>query len=44
MEKDKPPKQYSLIDLLVYNFYLPLLANGPVVNFDTFQKTVSDFH
>lgn len=39
MEKDKPPKQYSLIDLLVYNFYLPLLANGPVVNFDTFQKT-----
>ena len=43
MEKDKPLKQYSLIDLLVYNFYLPLFANGPVVDFDTFQRTVSGF-
>lgn len=43
MEKDKPLKQYSLIDLLVYNFYLPLFANGPVVDFDIFQRTVSGF-
>lgn len=39
MKKDKPLKQYSLIDMLVYNFYLPLFANGPVVDFDTFQRT-----
>lgn len=38
-EKDKPVKPYTLMDLLVYNFYLPLFANGPVVTFDTFQKT-----
>lgn len=43
-DKDKPVKPYSLLDLLVYNFYLPLFANGPVVTFDTFKKTVSDFH
>ena len=42
-EKDKPVKPYTLMDLLVYNFYLPLFANGPVVTFDTFQKTVSGF-
>lgn len=41
LEKDKPVKPYSLMDLLVYNFYFPLFANGPVVTFDTFQKTVS---
>ena len=40
-EKDKLVKPYTLTDLLVYNFYLPLFANGPVVTFDTFQKTVS---
>ncbi|XP_078350071.1 protein-cysteine N-palmitoyltransferase HHAT-like [Oculina patagonica] len=39
VEKDKPVKPYSLMDLLVYNFYFPLFANGPVVTFDTFQKT-----
>ncbi|XP_020603569.1 protein-cysteine N-palmitoyltransferase HHAT-like [Orbicella faveolata] len=38
-DKDKPVKPYTLMDLLVYNFYLPLFANGPVVTFDTFQKT-----
>ena len=44
LEKDKPVKPYSLMDLLVYNFYFPLLANGPVVTFDTFQKTVSSIN
>ena len=43
LEKDKPVKPYSVLDLLVYNFYFPLFANGPVVTFDTFQKTVSSF-
>lgn len=42
-DKDKPVKPYSLLDLLAYNFYLPLFANGPVVTFGTFHKTVSDF-
>lgn len=40
-EKDKPLKPYSLMDLLVFNFYFPVFANGPVITFDTFQKTVS---
>ena len=44
LEKDKPVKPYSLMDLLIYNFYFPLFANGPVVTFDTFQKTVSSFN
>lgn len=38
-EKDKPLKPYSLMDLLVFNFYFPVFANGPVITFDTFQKT-----
>ena len=29
------------MDLLVYNFYFPVFANGPVITFDKFQKTVS---
>lgn len=37
--KDKPLKPYSLMDLLVYNFYFPVFANGPVITFDNFQKT-----
>ena len=40
-EKDKPPKLYTLLDLLVFNFYFPVFANGPIITFDTFQKTVS---
>ena len=40
-EKDKPLKPYSLMDLFVFNFYFPVFANGPVITFDTFQKTVS---
>ena len=39
--KDKPLKPYSLMDLLVYNFYFPVFANGPIITFDTFQKMVS---
>ena len=41
--KDKQSSLYSLLDLLVFNFYLPVFVNGPVITFDTFQKTVSYF-
>lgn len=37
--KDKQSSLYSLLDLLVFNFYLPVFVNGPVITFDTFQKT-----
>lgn len=40
-QKDKQPELYSLLDLLVYNFYFPVFVNGPVITFETFQKTVS---
>ncbi|XP_035691301.1 LOW QUALITY PROTEIN: protein-cysteine N-palmitoyltransferase HHAT-like [Branchiostoma floridae] len=34
--KDK--KVCSVVDLLVYNFYIPLAFLGPVVTYDTFQE------
>ena len=40
-QKDKQPEMYSLLDLLVFNFYFPVFVNGPVITFETFQKTVS---
>ena len=39
-EKDKPRQKYSFMDMLVFNFYLPLFANGPVVTFDSFYREV----
>ena len=40
-QKDKQTQMYSLLDLLVFNFYFPVFVNGPVITFETFQKTVS---
>eukprot|EP00058_Branchiostoma_floridae_P011123 XP_002596611.1 hypothetical protein BRAFLDRAFT_78493 [Branchiostoma floridae] len=38
--KDK--KVCSIVDLLVYNFYIPLVFLGPVVTYDTFQEHFKD--
>ena len=40
-QEDEQPEMYSLLDLLVFNFYFPVFVNGPVITFETFQKTVS---
>ena len=40
-QEDEQPEMYSLLDLLVFNFYFPVFVNGPVITFETFQNTVS---
>ncbi|CAB3976594.1 Hypothetical predicted protein [Paramuricea clavata] len=39
--EDKDEVKYGFIDLLGYNFYLPLFCNGPVVLYDEFYKQVN---
>lgn len=43
-QKDKQTQMYSLLDLLVFNFYFPVFVNGPVITFETFQKTFYQPH
>ncbi|EDO38150.1 predicted protein [Nematostella vectensis] len=38
---DKPSPSFTLLDLLLYNFYLPLFANGPVMTYKDFH---TQFH
>ena len=40
VNEDKDEVKYGFIDLLGYNFYLPLFCNGPVVLYDEFYKQV----
>ncbi|XP_078657383.1 protein-cysteine N-palmitoyltransferase HHAT-like [Branchiostoma floridae x Branchiostoma belcheri] len=37
-EKEPNPAGYSLLDLLSYNFYWPLLTSGPVINYSSFRQ------
>ncbi|KAI8499810.1 hypothetical protein Bbelb_221270 [Branchiostoma belcheri] len=32
------PAGYSLLDLLTYNFYWPLLTSGPIINYSDFRQ------
>ncbi|XP_046840066.1 protein-cysteine N-palmitoyltransferase HHAT-like [Xenia sp. Carnegie-2017] len=40
-EKSTNTIKYGFVDLIGYNFYLPLFCSGPVVNFDDFYIQVS---
>ncbi|KAK2568690.1 Protein-cysteine N-palmitoyltransferase HHAT [Acropora cervicornis] len=43
-QEDEQPEMYSLLDLLVFNFYFPVFVNGPVITFETFQNTFYQPH
>lgn len=38
---EKKDGNYSLMDLIKYNFYLPFFFFGPVMTFDRFHEQVS---
>ncbi|XP_071795091.1 protein-cysteine N-palmitoyltransferase HHAT-like [Asterias amurensis] len=36
------PRHYTFFDMLLYNFYLPVLAYGPVIGYDTFLSQINN--
>ena len=39
--REEPLRVNSLLDMLIYIFYLPLFFTGPILTFDHFYKQVS---
>ncbi|XP_078674655.1 protein-cysteine N-palmitoyltransferase HHAT-like [Branchiostoma floridae x Branchiostoma belcheri] len=37
-ETERNPAGYSLLDLLTYNFYWPLLTSGPIISYSDFRQ------
>ncbi|XP_035698808.1 protein-cysteine N-palmitoyltransferase HHAT-like [Branchiostoma floridae] len=37
-ETEPNPASYSLLDLLNYNFYWPILTSGPIINYHSFRQ------